>query len=181
MVEQFLSERNVLVRGLAHPVTFGLANSLSGGDAGDTRAGASTSSSSMPFSLPFGGQQSQGRRSGDRGGAAFSGFLSTYGAVPVNGKNMYALLQNGEAVLLYPGGAREVGTTAACVGGLLAPQQLVAGHEGSPSALVLRCTAAQPPRSCLCHTPHASLQCARETAARRTGAACMLRGTHFVI
>jgi hypothetical protein len=46
------------------------------------------------------------------GAAQFSGLLSTYGAVPVNGKNMHQLLKNGEIVLLYPGGAREVRTAA---------------------------------------------------------------------
>lgn len=43
---------------------------------------------------------------GGRGG--FAGFLSTYGAVPVNGRTFYKLLQRGEDVLLFPGGVREV-------------------------------------------------------------------------
>lgn len=34
--------------------------------------------------------------------------LTTFGAVPVNGKNMYKLLKQKENILLYPGGAREV-------------------------------------------------------------------------
>eukprot|EP00798_Chlamydomonas_sp_ICE-L_P000389 gene389-1785_t len=37
--------------------------------------------------------------------SGFGGFIETYGATPVSGKNM--LLSQGDAVLLYPGGARE--------------------------------------------------------------------------
>lgn len=33
--------------------------------------------------------------------------FQTFGAVPVSARNFYALLQNGDAVLLFPGGARE--------------------------------------------------------------------------
>ena len=33
--------------------------------------------------------------------------MTTYGAVRVSAKNLYKLLQQGERVLLYPGGARE--------------------------------------------------------------------------
>ena len=34
--------------------------------------------------------------------------MTTFGAVPVGGRNFFRLLQNGEAVLLFPGGVREV-------------------------------------------------------------------------
>lgn len=34
-------------------------------------------------------------------------FLASFGAVPVSARNIFALLQQGEAVLLYPGGVRE--------------------------------------------------------------------------
>lgn len=48
----------------------------------------------------------------DRGALAgpppFGRFLETFGAVPVSGRNLHALLEAGEAALLYPGGAREV-------------------------------------------------------------------------
>lgn len=33
--------------------------------------------------------------------------FTSYGAVPVGATTMYRLLQNGELVLLFPGGARE--------------------------------------------------------------------------
>ena len=34
--------------------------------------------------------------------------MSTYGAVPVGGRNFFKLLEAGEAVMLFPGGVREV-------------------------------------------------------------------------
>ena len=34
--------------------------------------------------------------------------MTTFGAVPVGGRNVFRLMQNGEAVLLFPGGVREV-------------------------------------------------------------------------
>ena len=43
----------------------------------------------------------------DAGG--FQGLMTTFGAVKVGGRNFFKLLQNGEAVLLFPGGVREVG------------------------------------------------------------------------
>jgi hypothetical protein len=40
-------------------------------------------------------------------GPGGAGILSSYGAVPVSGRNMYRLMEAGEVVLLYPGGVRE--------------------------------------------------------------------------
>ena len=34
--------------------------------------------------------------------------MTTFGAVPVGGRNFFRLMQNGEAALLFPGGVREV-------------------------------------------------------------------------
>ena len=42
----------------------------------------------------------------DSGG--FRELMTTFGAVKVGGRNFFRLLQNGEAVLLFPGGVREV-------------------------------------------------------------------------
>lgn len=53
--------------------------------------------------------QSQGQGTGSRSwGAGFAAFMSTYGAVPVTASNFFRLMQAGEAVLLFPGGVREV-------------------------------------------------------------------------
>ncbi len=43
--------------------------------------------------------------------ASFKNLMTTFGAVPVGGRNFFRLLQNGEAVLLFPGGVREVMTS----------------------------------------------------------------------
>eukprot|EP00798_Chlamydomonas_sp_ICE-L_P020293 gene20293-27050_t len=69
MIEDFLTQKDTLLRGLTHP--FALVTNENGE------------------------------------GAPFGRFLETYGATPVNGPNMYKLLSQSEAVLLYPGCARE--------------------------------------------------------------------------
>eukprot|EP00878_Enallax_costatus_P033569 GHUV01037089.1.p2 GENE.GHUV01037089.1~~GHUV01037089.1.p2 ORF type:complete len:100 (-),score=33.24 GHUV01037089.1:126-425(-) len=96
MIQEFIQELGVLPRGLAHPIVFAGPDALT---AAGRRGGMVQSRSST-----------QQKKEDDRAGAAqFSSLLSTYGAVPVNGKNMHQLLAQGEIVLLYPGGAREVG------------------------------------------------------------------------
>lgn len=40
----------------------------------------------------------------------FGSLLTTFGSVEVGGRNFYKLMQQGECVLLYPGGVREVST-----------------------------------------------------------------------
>lgn len=46
---------------------------------------------------------SSGASGATDGRNAFKEFMSTFGAVPVSAKNMHRLLQNKEAVLLFPG------------------------------------------------------------------------------
>ena len=53
----------------------------------------------------------QDKKEGNAQTSGFKSFMSTFGAVPVTGKNFFKLLRNGEAVLLYPGGVREVGAS----------------------------------------------------------------------
>ncbi|CAD7704397.1 unnamed protein product [Ostreobium quekettii] len=84
LVDELLKEKGILVRGLAHP--FVSRTPDDDGKAGD---------------LPDMGPLQPGGR------PAISSMLTTFGAVPVTGKNMYKLLSQGEAVLLYPGGVRE--------------------------------------------------------------------------
>ncbi|GLC37786.1 hypothetical protein PLESTM_000648100 [Pleodorina starrii] len=93
MVAHFLEERGQLLRGLAHPMAMGMraqASSSAGGGPNPTSS-PSLSPNSDPNPNP----------------ASFGRFLETFGAVPVSGRNLYTLLQGGEAALLYPGGARE--------------------------------------------------------------------------
>jgi len=89
MVEELLREKGLLVRGLAHPIIFSQA---AGGGGGGAAAGE-------------GSPNPSGRR--DRGSNGFEAFMTEYGAVPVGGRNFHRLLATGQAVLLYPGGARE--------------------------------------------------------------------------
>eukprot|EP00882_Tetradesmus_deserticola_P012818 GHRQ01013584.1.p1 GENE.GHRQ01013584.1~~GHRQ01013584.1.p1 ORF type:complete len:372 (+),score=160.97 GHRQ01013584.1:272-1387(+) len=93
MINQFVDELGVLPRGLAHPVVFAGPEAL-------TAAGRSSGMREDG--------SSRDKKDEGAGAAQFSSLLSTYGAVPVSGKNMHQLLANGEIVLLYPGGAREV-------------------------------------------------------------------------
>lgn len=91
MIQEFVQELGVLPRGLAHPVVFAGPDVLA-------EAGAQ------------GGMAGGNRNPEDNqaGAMQFGSLLSTYGAVPVSGRNMHKLLEQGEMVLLYPGGAREV-------------------------------------------------------------------------
>ena len=51
----------------------------------------------------------QGQVTGQAGGnTQFESFMSTYGAVKVGGRSFFRLMQNGEHVLLFPGGVKEV-------------------------------------------------------------------------
>ena len=73
LIQEFIQQRGVLVRGLTHPSVFATAAGRNGGNSQTD----------------------------------FSKMLTTFGAVPVSGKNLYKLLAAGEAVLLFPGGVRE--------------------------------------------------------------------------
>lgn len=87
MVQEFVKQKGMLLRGLAHPIIFAGGNVLS-------------DNSRDPLN---------GSRPNTEQASSFSSLLTTYGAVSVNARNMHKLLSLGEAVLLYPGGAREVG------------------------------------------------------------------------
>lgn len=97
MIQEFVQELGVLPRGLAHPVVFAGPDVLSEAGAQGGMAG--------------GGNQNPEDR--NAGAMQFGSLLSTYGAVPVSGRNMHKLLEQGEMVLLYPGGAREVRSVVA--------------------------------------------------------------------
>lgn len=97
MIQEFVQELGVLPRGLAHPVVFAGPDVLSEAAAQGGMAG----------------NQDPSERAA--GASQFGNLLSTYGAVPVSGRNMHKLLEQGEMVLLYPGGAREVRWLSAAV------------------------------------------------------------------
>ena len=121
LCEELLSKRGIMLRGLAHPVIF--ADSIKKKNNGSESEVEEKSKGSpgglSPFDIMpafgqilsgrsglFGDQNGRSRRSAD-GRQAFADFMVEFGAVPVSGRNLVRLLQNGESVLLFPGGVRE--------------------------------------------------------------------------
>jgi hypothetical protein len=102
MIAEFVKEKGVLPRGLAHPVVF------AGPEALQAASGRDVGNQSSSSEVASGSSSSGDSRRRGGGAGQFSSLLSTYGAVPVSGRNMHKLLESGEVVLLYPGGAREV-------------------------------------------------------------------------
>ncbi len=86
LIEEVLLRRGTLLRGLAHPAVFA--------------AGGNPGLGATAFGTPPGASRG-------RPGAPAENMFQTFGAVPVSGKNLYALLSAGEAALLFPGGVRE--------------------------------------------------------------------------
>ena len=56
------------------------------------------------------GNLEERRDTADPQSNVFGSLLTTFGSVEVGGRNFFKLMQNGECVLLYPGGVREVCT-----------------------------------------------------------------------
>lgn len=135
VVEELLAQRSIFTRALAHPVAFAqatgapddppseqqlaLANTRLDEDAilGVDRGARDNV---LRTWLPGLGQAQEAERqrrreaqasgtSGRGTGGMFGGAIdiAEFGAVPVSGRNLYRLLQRNEAVLLYPGGARQ--------------------------------------------------------------------------
>ncbi|KAF5840611.1 hypothetical protein DUNSADRAFT_16126 [Dunaliella salina] len=124
VVVQFLKEKGVLLRGLAHPAVFMgtmelLQQSMtddgenSNGDGNNMGPGAFLRSLMNNLTGRGGGpatpEQQQEQVAEERQTANFfSSFLTTFGAVPVSGFSLYNLLSQGETCFMFPGGAREV-------------------------------------------------------------------------
>lgn len=117
LVEELYREKDILMRGLAHPAIF---SSMRGGNDGDReeekggaegegdKAGGNNASPSLPRLPSFLGNSDDDDRNKDpRSANRFEAFMTEWGAVPVSGRNFFKLMQQGEAVLLFPGGARE--------------------------------------------------------------------------
>ena len=107
MFEEILREKNMLLRGLAHPAIFSSERNGTADHAQDTSSSSDDGGfrmNAIPTLLNTmnGRSRNQG---GDRN--TFESFLTEFGAVKVGPLNFSRLLSNNEAVLLYPGGARE--------------------------------------------------------------------------
>jgi hypothetical protein len=120
LCEEFLKERDVMLRGLAHPVIFantvggngsGSSSSYKDGDSNGNGNGVGEKSSSngglAPWDVIPAITAALGREGGGGDSSAFADFMTTFGAVPVSGFALHRLLAGGEAVLLFPGGVRE--------------------------------------------------------------------------
>ena len=136
LVEELLRARGVLVRGLAHPAIFGATRRLQqeeaeSGGMGVVGQGLGGPGDGTHHTADGARHVADGARAADGSpratpsppafpaflrprtppprtrAAGFEGFMSEFGAVPVGGRNFFTLLRNGEAVLLFPGGARE--------------------------------------------------------------------------
>lgn len=97
---QIFKRTGVLVRGLTHPSAMG--NTPAYSHAAKRPAGA------VPLSRSG---LAAGR--GNRSDGTFGSFLTRWGAVPVGATNLFRLLRDGEAVMLFPGGASEVRSAGA--------------------------------------------------------------------
>lgn len=97
--EELLKTRGIMLRGLAHPAIFSSAR-------GTTNKGSEEDPArldAMPaFINALNGRENNGTRN-----RSFEVFLEEFGAVPVGPTNFVKLLQNKEAILLYPGGVKE--------------------------------------------------------------------------
>lgn len=86
-MRQFLTEKDILVRGLAHPMIF---------------------AGQAPGMGPSAQGQGQGRGQGrGQGAGSQTNIYSKFGAVEVSPFSYYEMLKRNETILLFPGGARE--------------------------------------------------------------------------
>ena len=118
LVEELYREKDILMRGLAHPAIFsGMRGGSEGGEEveeekkkeGEEENTSSPSSPSLPRLPSFlnSSTSNSSNRAPPRSANRFEAFMTEWGAVPVSGRNFFKLMAQGEAVLLFPGGARE--------------------------------------------------------------------------
>lgn len=94
LVDEFLRDRDLLIRGLAHPVATNAPSLLDGPQGG-------------PRPAPSWWTDGQSRDLLRGGGQGDQSFFQKFGAVEVTPRNFVRLLQRDECVLLFPGGVRE--------------------------------------------------------------------------
>ena len=119
LVDEFLKQKNVCVRGLAHPVvsrdngngTGAMQTEDDDEEENPLEKQLREATKNTPFAqfMPESKEEKRRqRRAGVPNGGPFGGGnFSDFGAVPVSGKNFYKLLKANETVLLFPGGVRE--------------------------------------------------------------------------
>ena len=92
LVDEFLRDRDLLIRGLAHPVATNAPSLIDGPQQGPR---------------PSPQWWNDGRRRDGFNGNGDESFFQKFGAVEVTPRNFIRLLQRDECVLLFPGGVRE--------------------------------------------------------------------------
>uniref|UniRef100_A0A7R9Y7X2 Serine aminopeptidase S33 domain-containing protein n=1 Tax=Prasinoderma coloniale TaxID=156133 RepID=A0A7R9Y7X2_9VIRI len=85
LIDEYVQQKEEWLRGLAHPAVFAAADQLGGG----------------------GSDASDGSGEEQRRGAGGGAFFRRFGAMPVSGKALHAVLASGQPALLFPGGVRE--------------------------------------------------------------------------
>ena len=93
LVDEFLRDRDLLIRGLAHPVATNAPSLVGDGPQQGPR--------------PSPQWWNDGRRRDGFNGNGDESFFQKFGAVEVTPRNFIRLLQKDECVLLFPGGVRE--------------------------------------------------------------------------
>ena len=111
LVDEFIREKNVCIRGLAHPVV-----ARGGGGFGDGDEDGSPQSlddmlrgalKGTPLEAVLPRREPKPPRNNRAMAMGGLGTFTSFGAVPVSGMNFFRLMKQGEAVLLFPGGVRE--------------------------------------------------------------------------
>merc|ERR1719487_3095292 len=83
LIDEYQQQKGEWLRGLAHPAVFAAADQLSEGGKG------------------------RGKGRGKGGGAGGGAFFRRFGALPVSGRTLYAVMDAGQPGLVFPGGVRE--------------------------------------------------------------------------
>ena len=114
LVDQFIEEKGVCIRGLAHPVVARGGGGF-GGDDNDSDGNTPQSFDDMlrgalkgtPLEAALPRREPKPPRNNRAMTMGGLGSFTSFGAVPVSGLNFFRLMKQGEAVLLFPGGVRE--------------------------------------------------------------------------
>mmetsp|Transcript_3776 Transcript_3776/g.5834 ORF Transcript_3776/g.5834 Transcript_3776/m.5834 type:complete len:725 (-) Transcript_3776:374-2548(-) len=90
IIAELVEERDLWVRGLAHPIAMGVAGAINGGEQVASRRTIRTDGN------------------GDNNNFFSTDRFKDFGAVVVTPRNYYRLMQTGQNALLFPGGVKEV-------------------------------------------------------------------------
>eukprot|EP00752_Nemacystus_decipiens_P012922 g11436.t1 len=130
IVERLYSERDILARGLAHPIVFmggttpraldgvvdGVVKQSEEQNGTNSETNVGTNGDTNNVDIKGGSKEAAAsEKTGDgdkeekeeKDGNGMQTFFTKFGAVPVSPRNMYRLLKRGDNVLLFPGGVSE--------------------------------------------------------------------------